>query len=95
MTLDYVCLGPSPSMEECAQVGSVGYTERAREECARFRKLIVKKMGVPPQGASVQTKSFNHDFGTYFEVVCLFDSFYPEAVEYAYRCEDEAPPYWE
>ena len=40
-------------------------------------------------------KSFNHDFGMYYEVVCLFDTDDEEAAHYAYRCEDELPATWE
>jgi hypothetical protein len=37
---DYLTLGPTPSDEECAQVGAPDYSERARLECGRFAEQI-------------------------------------------------------
>jgi hypothetical protein len=39
-------------------------------------------------------KAFEHDFGTYYEVICAFNPEVPESIEYALRLEDEAPTTW-
>lgn len=92
---DYIEIGPSPVEENCVQVGSENYTERAREECKRFINLIRSKLGEEPEGAELKIKSFPHDFGAYCEVVCYYNDNNAEAINYAFRCEEEAPTRWE
>jgi hypothetical protein len=91
---DYFCIGPTPSNEDCAQVGQPNYREKALEECARFIRLLREKIGPEPEGAWLSVKWFEHDFGPYCEVVCYCNSDIPESVEYAQRCEDDAPRTW-
>ena len=92
--VDSLSIGPVPSEEECAQVGEDNYMERAQSECARFIALIRKAMGPEPEGARLKIQHCPHDFGTYLDVVCAFDTDNPAAVEYAYRCESDAPTTW-
>ena len=91
----YFCLGPSPSEEDCAQVGEPGYREKALKECARYIQLLRDTLGPEPEGARLSTKWFEHDFGVYCEVVCYFTTESHASVEYAQRCEDHAPATWE
>jgi len=91
---NYLEIGPSPIEEDCVQVGEENYADRAREECNRFVQLIREELGKEPEGARLAVKSFPHDFGTYFEVVCWYDEDLPETVEYAFRCESDAPVRW-
>lgn len=95
MAWDYISIGPAPCNEDCAQVGTPGYAERAFRECQRFRDLIRKKLGPEPEGARLVIKRFPHDFGDYYEVVCEFEIGNEEALGYAIRCESEAPTEWE
>jgi len=92
---NYVCIGPSPYEEECAQVGETGYRAKALEECDRFIRLLRETFGPEPEGARLSIKWFAHDFGSYCEVVCHFNPEIPGSVEYAQRCEDHAPATWE
>ena len=92
--VDSLSIGPVPSEEECAQVGEDNYMERAQSECARFIALIRKAIGPEPGGARLKIQHCPHDFGTYLDVVCSFDTDNPAAVEYAYRCESDAPTMW-
>lgn len=92
---DWLSIGSSPIEEDCAQVGSENYAERAKEECRRFIELIRKKVGEEPYGASLAVKGFNHDFGRYYEVVCYFEDTNEEAINYAFKCETETPLRWE
>ena len=91
---DYFSLGPTPSEEECAQVGQPDYRRKAMEECQRFIALIRTTLGPEPPGAELAIKSFPHDFGTYYEVVIWFERDAAEAIAYAVRCEDEALTTW-
>jgi hypothetical protein len=92
---DFVCLGPTPCEESCACVGEEDYRERALEECRRFIQLLRKTFGPEPDGARLSLKWFDHDFGPYCEVVCHFNTELPESVDYAFRCESDAPATWE
>jgi hypothetical protein len=92
---DYISIGPAPADEQCAQLGADDYYELVMEQCRRFREVIRKHIGPEPKGAELKIKSFPHDFGTYYEVVCYYDDAYPDAVDYAFRCEAESPLTWE
>ncbi len=91
---DYIEIGATPCEEECAQVGSPDYAKRAREECKRFAQVIRQKLGPEPEGAHLAIKSFPHDFGNYYGLVCCYDSENPEAVAYALACESHGPETW-
>ena len=92
---NYFCIGPSPSEEACAQVGEPGYRDKAVAECTRYIALLRRAIGPEPEGARLAIKWFDHDFGQYCEVVCYFTAENRAAVEYAHRCEDDAPATWE
>ena len=92
---DYVYLRPAPAEENCVQVGEPNYLERALAECLRYIDLIRRVCGPEPPGARLRIKWELHDFGRYAEVVCEFDDDVPEAVDYAYRVEEEAPTRWD
>lgn len=92
---NYFSLGPTPSDEDCAQVGLEDYYEKARPECKRFIELLRLVFGPEPPGAQLAVKSFPHDFGSYYEVICYFDTDIPESVAYAHRLDDETPTTWE
>ena len=91
---DYLVIGSSPCEENCVQTGSENYSARQKKECRLYIEAIRKKLGKEPQGASLELKSFPHDFGTYTEVVCSFDTDIEESREYAYKCESDSPATW-
>ncbi len=91
---DYLSVGSSPCNEECAQVGSVDYSEMARKECQRFIAEIRNVCGQEPEGARLTIRLFPHDFGTYREVVCYYDDKYPDSVEYAFWVEGNSTEKW-
>ena len=91
---DYIILGPAPANEECAQIGEDGFEKQNKEECLRLIRELKQRFGEEPQGAQLATKSFDHDFGTYREVVCHYDDAWEEAKEYAFKLEEEFPEYW-
>ena len=93
--MDYIEIGCTPAEEDCAQVGKEGYAKQARAECRRFVEGIKKFFGKPPALADVRIKSFTHDFGSYFEVVVVFDEDDEKAANYAYLVEEFVPGTWE
>ena len=92
---NFFVIGPTPIEEECAQVGEPDYRRRALQECQRFIQLLRDIFGPEPEGAALRIKSFEHDFGTYHDVVCWFDPDMPESVDYAIRCENNTPITWQ
>ena len=93
--MDSLELSSAPVGEECAQLGSDGYYEKAHKECKAFIKQLRRQFGQEPMGARLYVKSNPHDFGSYYEVACKFDSDNQEAVEYAYKVEAELPEEWD
>ncbi len=93
--MDFIELGSSPAEEDCVQVGNPDYHRLAKAECRRYLELIRKHCGEEPPGARLAIKSFPHDFGSYYEVICYYDSYSEEAMEYAFNLESDAPAYWD
>ena len=90
---DFLNIGPTPCDEDCEQVPYKN-PDKAMRECKQYIEAIRKKLGQEPEGARLAVKGFPHDFGTYHEVVCHYDTERPESEEYAFRCEGESPSTW-
>lgn len=91
---DWWEFGPTPCDEECAQVGSARYAERATAECERFIALLRRKFGPPPDGAHFRVKAHRHDFGTYYEVALSFYADNEAHAAYALRVDNNLPTKW-
>lgn len=92
---DYIEIGASPSDEDCAQVGQNNFFEQASRECGAFIKQLIRVFGTPPHGCYLHMMGFPHDFGTYYEVVCDFDTEVEGSIEYAFKLESETPARWD
>jgi hypothetical protein len=92
---DYLCIGPSPSSETCAQVGEENYQEQAKKQCRAFLHQLERLFPKPPDGCYLSVKSFPHDFGTYYEVVCYFETDNEDSTKYAYNMENNSPENWD
>lgn len=93
--INYITIGSSPCDEPCAQVGSENYHENARKEGKAFINQLRRQFGPEPASASLRIKGFPHDFGTYHEVVCYYDSSDDVGADYAFRLESEMPAEWD
>ncbi|WP_206144824.1 hypothetical protein [Burkholderia sp. Ac-20384] len=92
--------GPSPADEPCVQLANENFKNRSRAECRAFIKVIIRALGEPPEGARFIVRACTHGFGEYFEVAVKVDSEegspqHEAAVQYAFRCEAEAPARWD
>jgi len=85
---DYVVIGSTPTEEDCAQVGSADYATKARKECARYVAQIQRHYP-EPDGGYLKIKSNPHDFGTYYEVVAVYEVDDEEASRWAYDIEGD------
>lgn len=92
---DYLEIGSAPAGEDCSQVGSEGYADKARKECRALINQLRRIVGPESGTAHLSIKSFPHDYGSYYEVVCHFDDDDSAAVEYAFKCERELPENWD
>ena len=89
-------IGPVPTEENAAQVGSADYDEQSRRECRVFLRMLERLYPIPEDTpASLVVKSFPHDFGSYREVCVRYDESHPEAVEYAFELESDTPAQWD
>lgn len=73
--LDYLNLGPTPSDEDCAQVGSPDYKNRADKELDAYKAQLERMFPGLETHKHMQFKKmwFPHDFGSYGEIVIAFD----------------------
>ena len=85
---DYLSIGSTPNEEDCAQVGSENYQERARKECRAYMAQIQKHYPEPENGY-LKVKGNAHDFGTYYEVVACYDTADKEATTWAFDIEGD------
>jgi len=92
---DFINIGSTPYDEPCSQVGTPQYLQMSRIETQIFRYQIRRQCGSEPEGATLAIKSFEHDFGTYREVVCYYDDALPASLEYALRLESQGPARWD
>lgn len=91
---DSVDIGCCPAGEPCVPLGSEDYHPRARRECKALIAALRKMYGPEPDGCKLVIKENPHDFGVYLSVEAVFDDTYPEAAEYAWKCED-LPETWD
>src|SRR5687768_15243200 len=91
---DYLNIGCSPAGEKCAAVGKMDYPHQAHKECRALINMLRRINGPEPSGAALRVKSFPHDFGQYYEVVCYYDETNKETIDYAFKCED-LPENWD
>lgn len=92
---DYLNIGPTPSDEPCLGLGTPEYdATKAKAECRRFRDEIRRVCGPEVGSASLQVKGFPHDFGTYYEVVCVYDEMDELGTKYAFHVEANSPENW-
>jgi hypothetical protein len=93
-------VGSAPWGEECAQVGKPGYEQRAYKECLAYKKQLLRTVSTYygkdlPEDFSFKIKSFPHDFGSYYEVVCTFDSNNPESCDLFEYLDNNLPEKWD
>jgi len=93
---DFLVLDSSPCDEDCVQVKSnENYIPAMRQECNRYKELLEKKFAGHLNLVQFKIKSFPHDFGTYYEVVVVFDDENEKATNIAYDIESNLPTTWE
>ena len=95
MARDVITLRPVPAAESPAQVGDSGYAEIAFLQCRRYIAVLRREIGPEPDGARLRVRRSGIDVDPYIDVVVEYDDQKPAAVDYAHRCERDAPIRWE
>ena len=95
MPYEYLELGPCPSDEEPAQVGSEYYAARARKECSVLRRQLERQFPDCQSLISLRIKSNSHDFGTYYELAVGYDPNDEQAFSLALEIEEKFPEFWD
>lgn len=96
-----IYLGPSPADEPCAQVGDPEYDVKARAECLAWLEQLERCWAAHHDGAPLPTAlrlrvaTEEHDFGSYREVVAVFDDRDAAAIDAAFWLEENAPEKWD
>jgi len=67
--MNYLELGPTPIEEESAQIGTKDFEEDNRIECLCYKHQLQRLF----PNASLGIKRFEHDFGSYKEVVAYYE----------------------
>lgn len=91
MGMDFVNIGSVPAGEDCEQLGPNYDAVKARKECEIFKRQLQRMF----PNAMLKVKSFPHDFGSYLEVVALFNPDVDTMVEDAFQVENEMPEFWD
>ena len=89
--MDYLTLGPTPYGEDCQQLGPNYNPALANLEMKVYLAQLRREF---PQ-AILKIKHFPHDFGTYGEVVAIFDEDNYESEEAAFDAENNLPEFWD
>ena len=95
--IDYLYLGPTPSDENCAQVGNDNF----REQCNKEMEMYIDQLKrLFPEVAGHKGMRFNknwqqHDFGSYGEVVITYNDEDEEQETLALRIEWNLPTKWD
>lgn len=87
-----VVIGPAP-LNEVVPVARMGI--RARRAAEVFARQLVRHLGPPPPGVRVTVDRVGDGQRTVYCAVCYYDDANERALEYAWRCEDEAPLEWD
>ena len=86
---EFLCIGSTPVEEPCAQVGHPDYHAQARIECRAYMEQL-RRLYPEPDNGYFKVKSFSRDFGTYYEVIAVYDEEDETAVEWALSAESGA-----
>lgn len=85
---DFIYIGCTPSEETCFPAGH----PQARAEAALYKRML-ESLYPAPANCYFSVKGQPHDFGTYYEVVAVYDDEDEVGLEWALQAESGAD-YW-
>jgi hypothetical protein len=95
--LDYLNLGPTPTNEDCAQVGSPDFEKRANRQLDAYKAQLERMFPGLKTHKSMEFKKmwFPHDFGSYGEIVIVYDADNELEAATAIEIEWNTPTHWD
>jgi hypothetical protein len=84
-----------PLSEPCAQMGDPNYRMDSNLEAKALIAQIKRIHGNPPAGASIKMVPCEHDFGTYYDIIVIYDTTHEESEEWALNVEGGLPDKWD
>jgi hypothetical protein len=84
-----------PHGEPCVQLGQIEYPKWSRLEARVLIGQIKREFGNPPESTILKMISCNHAFGTYQDVVVIYNDKIQESGEYAFNVESSLPEKWD
>lgn len=97
MEIDFIEIGPTPAMEDCAQVGEHGYATKSRNEMIAYINQLYRHFpDIKNQDDIYFMHKYNrHDFGYYGEVRVYYPMHNKAALDMALEIERNLPEYWD
>lgn len=95
---DYLYLGPTPADESCVQVGDEHYKEKSTIEMDAYINQLYRHFGedyFTSNNIYLKKKWNSHDFGSYGEVVVVYDDENADSVNAAFHIESNCPENWD
>lgn len=93
--LEYMEIGPVPCEEDCAQVGQSDFRKIASKQMDAYISQLKREFATRLDVIDFGKKWFNHDFGTYGEVVVYFNPDDEYSTKSAYFVESHLPMNWD
>lgn len=94
---DYITLGPTPPDEDCAQVGEPNFRKLATVQMKAYVNQLNRRFDnwVKDGYILFDKKWFNHDFGSYGEVVVYYNTEDEMSRMCAISVDRSIPTYWD
>lgn len=92
---DVLTIGPTPSDEDCVQVGTDLYGELNPLEIRAYAQQIERMFPNRPENVMFKRNSESHDFGTYHELGLKWDTNDEAATEWVFNVENNSPSNWD
>lgn len=86
-------VGPTPSDEDCAQIGDSDYYDVAKSECRRYMTGLTL-LFPPPIDAYFKIQGNPHDYGVYFSVAGRFNPENNDHLNWCRNLERDLPKTW-
>ena len=87
-------LGNVPINEDKLDVAMPNYRLMVLQSCNKYMDLLRNTFGKEPDGSKLDIEAFDCDSGVCFEVSYRYDESNNDAIEYARKCQEEAPKTW-
>lgn len=93
--MEYMEIGPVPCEEDCAQVGQPDFRKISSIEMNAYIHQLEREFQTRLDVIRFEKKWFNHDFGSYGEVVVYYDPEDEYSTQSAYFVESHLPMRWD